>query len=262
MDLLTQLWPIIDQATPLTVLFAAIVVRVSAIATFAPGIGERAVPVRVRLAVVIALSIILTPMMSDKPALIVDTPADLVRIMSAEALCGLVLGFAVRTVVFILQIAGSITAQHLSLSQLFGAGVGFDNESPFATILIMGGIAAAAGAGLHFHLARAVLQAYDVLPIGQFPGAAEAAEWSSQRAGAAFMHALALASPFVLLGFTYSLALAASARAMPQLMAAFVGAPAITLAGLALFAATAGIIISASLLLFDSILLDLLGDLP
>ena len=41
-----------------------------------------------------------------------------------------------------LQIAGAIIAQNLSLSLAFGTDVGFDQDTAFATALVMGGLAA------------------------------------------------------------------------------------------------------------------------
>ncbi len=53
-----------------------------------------------------------------------------------------------------------------------------------------------------------------------------------------------MAAPFVLLGMVYSVALAAANRAMPQMAAVFVGAPAVIFAGMALFAGAAAVILS------------------
>ena len=52
-----------------------------------------------------------------------------------------------------------------------------------------------------------------------------------------------LAAPFVIMGFAYNVALGAINRAMPQLMVAFVGAPAITAAGLLVLMLAAPVIL-------------------
>ena len=56
--------------------------------------------------------------------------------------------------------------------------------------------------------------------------------------------AFGLAMPFVIASLIYNLALGVINRAMPQLMVAFVGAPAITFAGLFLLFAGAPLILS------------------
>lgn len=257
MDFLAPLTPILEAGAPTILLIGAIFTRISAIAFFTPGVGERAVPTRVRLAVAIAITMVITPMVLTPDMRPPAEPAGLVALYAAEAMCGIVIGFALRIMIFVLQIAGAITAQHLSLAQLFGPTVGFDSESPFAAILVMGGVALAAATGLHIHLVGAIADVYEALPFGLFPGAEATGEWSSTRVGEALFKALALSSPFVILGFLYSLALAAASRAMPQLMAAFVGAPAITLAGLALFAAAAPILLFEWLEGFQNVLFDI-----
>lgn len=257
MDVLAPLSPYLEAGAPAIILIGAIFSRISAIAFLTPGIGERAVPVRVRLTVAIAITIVIAPMVLTPEMRPPSEPAAIAALYAAEALSGLLIGFALRIMVFILQIAGAITAQSLSLAQLFGPTVGFDSESPFAAILVMAGVALAAATGLHIHLVGAIADVYEALPFGLFPGAEETGEWSTNRVGAALFKSLALSSPFVILGFLYSLALAAASRAMPQLMAAFVGAPAITLAGMALFAAAAPILLFEWLEGVQNVLFDI-----
>ena len=259
MDTLTALDPLIRAGAPYVFLIGALFTRISAIAFLAPGIGERSIPVRVRLAIAVAITLVLAPMVLEIAPSSPQSPSEIVVLYTAEALSGLLIGFGLRIMIFVLEIAGSMAAQHISLSQLFGANVGFDPSTPFSAILVMGGLAIAAAAGVHFHLVNALAQSYEIFPFGTFPGAAETGDWSTARLGEAVAKALALASPFVILGFIYSLSLAAASRAMPQLMAAFVGAPAITLAGLALFAVAAPIILFEWLAGLERVLVDLIG---
>ncbi|MEZ5892664.1 MAG: flagellar biosynthetic protein FliR [Parvularculaceae bacterium] len=257
MDFLAPLTPYLEAGAPMIYLIGAVFARISAIVFLAPGFGERAVPARVRLAAAIGITMVLAPMVLTPGMTPPDTLAEIVSLYAAETMSGLLIGFALRMFIFILQIVGALAAQNMSLSQLFGPTVGFDSESPFAALLVMAGVALAASAGVHLYLVGALADAYEALPFGLFPGAEAAGEWSAMRVGQALMKSLALSSPFVILGFLYSLALAAVARAMPQLMAAFVGAPAITLLGMALFAASAPIILFDWLAGFQRALLDL-----
>lgn len=256
MDFLASLSPIAEAGAPMVILIGAVFTRISAVVFLMPGLGERAIPARVRLAAAVAIAIIITPMVLSADMTAPETMAGVAALYAAEFMSGAIVGFAFRVMVFILQVAGAIIAQSVSLSQLFGPTVGFDAESPFAGILVMAGVALAAASGLHIHAVGALADLYETLPFGLFPGAAETGEWAASRTGAALLKALALSSPFVILGFLYSLALAAASRAMPQLMAAFVGAPAITLAGLGLFAAAAPIILFDWLAAFQRILFD------
>lgn len=59
-----------------------------------------------------------------------------------------------------------------------------------------------------------------------------------------FANAFTLAAPFVITSLIYNVALGAINRAMPQLMVAFVGAPAITAGGLILLMLISPLILS------------------
>jgi flagellar biosynthetic protein FliR len=162
----------------------------------------------------------------------------------AETTAGLLIGFSLRVAVFILQIFGAVAAQSLSMTQLFGPGLGHDQESPLATIFIAAGLALACAAGLHIKVAVAAAETYDVIPFGAVANAGAAATHVVNEASAAFSIAFGLSAPFVLLGMAYAAALAAANRAMPQMAAVFVGAPAITLAGLTLVAGASWAVLS------------------
>ena len=78
---------------------------------------------RVRLGAALAITVLMLPLMSGFAPLAPSTPADLMLLLAAEATVGLVIGLAFRFLVFALQIAGMVAAQHLSIAQMFGAGV-------------------------------------------------------------------------------------------------------------------------------------------
>lgn len=219
-----------------------VVARMSAIAFLAPGFGEQATPARVRLAAVIALSMIVAPpIMAAAPP---GAPGvSVFAVIGAEAMIGLLIGFALRLAIFVLQMTGTIAAQHISMSQLFGPGLSHDQETPLSTILIMAGLAIAASNDVHVALAVSLTRSYEIFPFGVLPAAADVGEWAANESGEALALAFALAAPFVVIGFLYTLALTAMSRAMPQLMATFVGAPAIIFAGLVLFAGTASVML-------------------
>jgi flagellar biosynthetic protein FliR len=110
-------------------------------------------------------------------------------------------------------------------------------------ILMLAGITLAVAAGLHVKAAVAVARSYEVLPMGLPVPAADVAAWGTARVAQAFALGFSLAAPFVIAAFAYNLALGAINRAMPQLMVAFVGAPAIIAAGLLILMLAAPVIL-------------------
>jgi flagellar biosynthetic protein FliR len=70
------------------------------------------------------------------------------------------------------------------------------------------------------------------------------ADWGLAQVTRAFATGFSLAMPFVIASFLYNLALGVINRAMPQLMVAFVGAPALTAGGLVLLALSAPLVLA------------------
>jgi flagellar biosynthetic protein FliR len=221
---MTLVTVLMDQAGVLVFASAGVFTRIAAALFLVPGFGERAVPMRVRLVLALALSLLLMPLVAPE----MPTPPPLsgfAMMIAAEAAAGLIIGLAFRFLVFALQVAGTLAAQNISLSQMFGAGVAPEPEPTIATLLAMSGIVLALMAGLHVHLLAVLAGLYRVLPFGQMPGGGDGLEWSVARAAEAFELGVSLALPFIAIGFAYNLALGALSRAMPQLLVALVGAP-------------------------------------
>ena len=197
-----------------------------------PAIAEQFIPLRVRLGAALAMTALLTPALTSEFP-IGTTPDLAARHFATEPVAGLVLGLGVRFVAMALQMAGTMAAQATSLSQL-GGGVTPEPQPAISGLLFMAGLTLAMMTGLHVHLARMFLASYAVLPVGEFPPANELAEWAVHRVGSVFSLAFSLAAPFVISSLLYNLALGVINKAMPQLMVALVGAPAISLASLVL----------------------------
>ncbi len=260
MEVIQAISAISNISTPTILLVAAIFARISALVMFLPGLGEQAVPVRPRLAVAMAITLILTPLVISS-ATPPETNSAAVMMMVAEIISGAILGFSIRIAIFTLQTAGSIASQSLSLAQLFGSNIDASLSSPIGTLLMFVGIVLAVMAGLHFETVRVLVLSFEIMPLGVFPGASETGSWAVERVAFSFAASLSLAMPFVVLGFIYNLAIGAANRAMPQLMVAFVGVPAVTLAGMMLLALTAPVLLGVWLDMLNDIVRTLLGEM-
>ncbi len=245
-----------------TLAIAGLFLRVSGFVFLAPILSERFAPAQVRLVSAFALTLAGAPLVPAASPALFETPSAATIFLFSEAICGLIVGFSMRAAIFSLQIAGAIISQHLSLSQLLGVGVALEQETPLATILVMACLALFASSNGLFHLVSALTETYAILPYAGLPGAGDAAGLIVLRVGEAFSMGFRLSAPFIVLGFIYSLTLAAANRAMPQLMAAFVGAPAIIYAGLILFALSAPFIVDRWTQYFGSFFINPLGSLP
>ncbi len=233
--------------------------RVAALSALLPAFGERSVSVRLKLALAIAFTLIVSPAVSD----LIDplNPVQLTTIIMSETLIGASIGIGVRLFMLSLQTAGTIAAQSTSLSQILG-GATVDPVPAMGFVLVIGAICLAVIADLHIKAVHLLILSYELFPPSLFLAGSSLAEWGTDQVRRAFSLAFTLAAPFLILSLLYNLVLGAINKAMPQLMVAFVGAPIITLGGLFLLCLTAPLMLSVWLETLDSFMASPLSDIP
>ena len=238
-ELIEALAPLARLAPVAVVPAAAVFTRLSLLVFLLPGLGARVVPARVRLVLALSLTALLTPAVAPG---IPDAPLPL--LLAGEALAGAYLGFSFRVLVFVLSVAGTIIAQAMSLSQIFGAGISEDSSTTVSTLLTMAAMTLFVTAGLHVAAFGILLDSYEAFPPGLAGLSGGYAQAALRACADGFAFGVSLALPFVLMNLAYNAVLGLASRAMPQLMVTFVGMPAITFGGMSLLAAAAGIILT------------------
>ncbi|MEM6339739.1 MAG: flagellar biosynthetic protein FliR [Pseudomonadota bacterium] len=230
-----------------------IFLRVAAVAAMLPGFGEQSVPVRIKLVVALAFTLIVAPAI---PSVAQDYDLNtLILLTATEAIVGLLLGLGIRLLVLALQVAGAIAAQSTSLAQILG-GAAVDPLPAMGYILVVAAIALAVMTGLHVKAAELLILSYEIMPLGVFLSGSDVADWGIQHVSRAFALAFSLAAPFVILSVLYNLALGVINKAMPQLMVAFVGAPVITAGGLFALFLSAPLLLSVWMATLDGFLVN------
>lgn len=252
-DMIDAMTALAQQVQLLALQAGGVFARLGAAFALIPVFGERVIPARIRLAAALAMTAIVAPAVPEVPP--PAEPVALALFLLAETLVGVILGMALRLMVMALQIAGTIAAQATSLAQAFG-GAGVDPQPAIAQILVMGGLALAVLSGFAERLAQFFVLSYDLFPPGAWPSPADVARWGTGRVARTFGLAFSLAAPFVIAASLYNLALGAINRAMPQLMVAFIGAPALTFGGLALLLMAAPLMLGVWLPGLHGILAD------
>lgn len=243
MEFLTNSSDLIIANAAYVVPVVAIFTRLSIFIFMLPGLGEVAIPVRVRLSVAFLLTWIMTPLIVPNFGAETITIAGSAALILKEALHGFFLGFAFRAMMFGLQITGSIVSQSMSLSQIFGEGITTEPNTTLSTLFMLSGTTLALTMDLHLMAIGVFVGSFQTFPLGQIANTDITAYWAAEKFAGVFSFSLALALPFMLLNFVYNLILGFLNRAMPQLMVSFVGMPAITGAGLFLLVLSAGSIL-------------------
>lgn len=227
---------------PATLVF----LRVGAAMAVLPGFGEQGIPARIRLAVTLAFTVVILPTVTDR-----YQQGDFLLSAAAEVAAGLVIGLSLRLLILGLQTAAAIAAQSASLSQFF-ASAGSEPQPALGILFTLAATALALQAGLHVKLATFFILSYDVLPVGRFVAGVDLRDWGVAQIGRVTALAFSLALPFVIAALLWNIALGAVNRAMPQLMVAFIGAPALSLGALILAAVMTPIILAIWLRALDA----------
>lgn len=245
---------LLDSVQSALLVGAAVFLRVGAAVALLPAFGDRMVPARVRLMLALGFTALVAP--AAAPSFEKEVSA--LSLLLSETVIGLAFGMALRLMVFGLQVAGSVAAQATSLAQIFGNSA-VEPQPAIGHVLLLGGLALATLSGLHVQIVAALVETYRVFPPGDVLSPQDLAEWGVGRVARVFTLGFTLAAPFVITAMLYNLALGVINKAMPQLMVALVGAPAITGAGLALLALTAPVILHVWVTTLQGVILDPFG---
>ncbi len=206
--------------------------RIQACMLALPGFSMRGLPVRVRVAIAMAL----TPLLAEHAQLRNETQTmlHLGMLCAAEVVTGLVLGGLVRLFALAIDIAASAIAATASLSQL----IGVTNEyapHPIGNLMHLAGIALLMAMGFPLLVCELLRESLILRPVGDWPQIAELLPVVLGLLQRSFVLAMLLAAPFILGGFLFQLLSGMVSKVMPALPVMFIAAPgAILLALLAL----------------------------
>src|SRR3984885_10742074 len=95
--------------------FMLVFARVGAMVMLLPGLGESNIPVRIKLAIALLLTLIILPLHRADYHIKMDAVSALLVLMIYEILIGIVLGATARVTLAALQVARSVIAQQLGL---------------------------------------------------------------------------------------------------------------------------------------------------
>src|SRR6202167_3395258 len=93
--------------------FMLVFARVGAMVMLLPGLGESNIPVRIKIAIALLLTLIIVPLHRADYHVNMDTLSALLVMFIYEILIGIVLGATARVTLAALQVAGAVIAQQL-----------------------------------------------------------------------------------------------------------------------------------------------------
>lgn len=212
--------------------------RIAALVMAAPVFGARTVPVRARLAITIALTMIIVPMLPPAPVVDFTSPLAFFIIIQ-QVLIGVALGFAAQMVFSAVITGGQVIAMQMGLG--FSLMVDPQNGaqapvlSQFYVLMVILIYLALNG---HLVLIQILVDSFRTMPIGlegvSFDGYRTIVNWGSQ----IFAGGLGIALPAIASLLVVNIAFGIMTRAAPQLNIFAIGFPVTMIMGFVLILVT------------------------
>jgi flagellar biosynthesis protein FliR len=223
--------------------FILIFARIGVLVMMMPGTGERAIPVRMRLALGILVTLTMLP--AVQPLIRIDATdmASMIRFLLVEILIGLMLGTFVRFALTALQSGGVIIANQLALAFAQTVDPTQDqNSATFANFMVVLGLTLIFALDLHHLSIRALYDSYQMFAPGAVVPPGDASALIVKAAADSFMVGVQLSAPFLVFGIVFNAGLGILSRLMPQMQVFFIAMPATILLGFAILLAVIGVL--------------------
>lgn len=231
-------------ALPSEVYAAGLVfVRVGALVMLIPGIGESAVPPRIRLSFALLLSLALTPIVSASLPAVPATVGAMGGQVIKEALIGLMIGGLLRLFLSSLAVAGEVISLQTTLSFAQTANpIQAQPGAAIASFLTLLGVVLIFSTDLHHLFIGAIARSYVLFPPVKPLPLQDAATLAGRTVAESFALGLQLAAPVVVFSLLVNVAMGLIGRVMPQFQVFFASAPISVLGGLAVLALSLGVL--------------------
>ncbi len=216
--------------------FMLVFARVGSMMMLMPGFGESNIPVRIKLAIALLLTLIILPLHRNAYQVDLTSISALGVLMVHEIVIGIVLGATARVTLSALAVAGSVIAQQLGL----GFVTAVDPTQGQQGVLI-GNFLSILGMTLLFatdshHLVIAALnESYRIFSPGEVMPSGDVAALATRAFATAFKIGLQLSAPFLVFGLVFNIGLGVLARLMPAMQVYFVGVPLSIMIGFVIF---------------------------
>lgn len=199
--------------------------RVLALFTTLPVIGQRAVPMRVRIGLAALIALAAQAALPEMPRIALDSPAAAAAV-AQQVLVGLTLGFAVRIVFSAIEFAGELIGLQMGLNYagFFDPATGgqatatnrfFSGTVSFLFIIING----------HLLIIAAVVQSFHAFPVGGEPLAFLHALHPEQWGSEIFRLGLWIALPMIAMLTFVNIVLGVISRVAQQMNVFAIGFP-------------------------------------
>lgn len=216
--------------------------RIGACLLLMPGYSSPRIPVQIRLYIAVATALTLTPLLIDdlRPLVSGVAPFGLLRAIGSELLIGITIGLMGRFFFIALEAIAMAIAMSIGLIANLGAPISEDEPLPaISTLLTLAATMLIFLTDQHLEVLKALTASYVNLPVSGGFSAQFALSQLGNKAALAFMLALRLGSPFLILALVMNFAIGLANRMVPAVQIFFLAAPIVLIFGLLLLYFTA-----------------------
>lgn len=218
-----------------------IFIRLASIVMLIPGLGDPAVPPRLRIGFALLLAIIITPIVSPTLPPMPAGLGDLAGIIIHEAVIGLMLGTLMRVLLFTLVTTGEILSLQTTLSFAQTANpTEAQSSTSIGAFLAMFGLVMIWATNTHHMFIRAMVDSYQVFSPMKKVMVADAGTMMVRTLSESLVLALQLSAPVIVFAMVFNIATGFVGRMMPAFPVFFAATPLSVLFGLAIMALSLG----------------------
>lgn len=224
--------------------FFFIFLRLGTALMLMPGFSSSYVNSRFRLSIALITSVVLLPFLNDYIPQPATSMTENIRLFFLEIGYGCILGIIMQLLYFSINLCGNFAGQATGFAnaQMFDPTT--QNQSIITeTFLSILAITVIFASDLHHTMLSAVIESYQVWPVGlNFP-VEDAADFISQTLNKSFIIGFKLGSPFIAFMLIFYTGMGLLSRLMPQLNIFFLSLPLQIYLGLSLLLITSSVIV-------------------
>jgi flagellar biosynthetic protein FliR len=201
-------------------------VRIGTAIMIMPGIGNTFVPPNVRLYFALGFAFVFFPVIQPRLPAEVPGAGLMMTLLVFEFIVGMFIGMISRILMSALDVAGMIVSTQSSLAnaQLFNPAFA-SQGSIIGTFLTLAGMTLLFTTDLHHLMLIAIMQSYDIFPIGQSLDIGSMTELLTNAVSGAFSIGVQITAPFFVLVLLVYTCMGVMSKLMPQVQVFMIAMP-------------------------------------
>ena len=199
-----------------------------------PGFGSARIPMQIRLFTAVAVSMAILPVLWDTIYPKVSSPGSIyIALIFTESLIGVVYGLIARLYTLSLQFGGTVLTMSIGFTAPGGHDVIEDtSDNQMINLLTLSGLLLLFMMDFHHVVFKALVDSYTATPIGAVIDSQKLLITLTDTLRASTMIMLRLASPFLIYGLMFNVAVGLVNKLAPQIPVYFISTPFLLVGGI------------------------------